>query len=122
MSERPEIVACMQTHHKDHANTKNDGREELEAQRDQPRRVRLTFARAADVIGAVIDPESNHDTSGNSHLLHADLTDDLISEGTHLLGSKKVLTMAPRISGGAHSALYIGTIMDSEPTPMPAIN
>ena len=72
MSERPEIVACMQTHHEDHANTKNDGREELEAQRDQPRRVRLTFARAADVIGAVIDPESNHDTSGNSHLLHAD--------------------------------------------------
>jgi hypothetical protein len=29
-------------------------------------------------------------------------------------------TMAPRISGGAHSALYIGTIMDSEPTPIPA--
>ena len=27
--------------------------------------------------------------------------------------------MAPRISGGAHSALYIGTIIDSEPTPIP---
>lgn len=39
-------------YHEDHADTKDDSREQLETQRDHPGRVRLPFTGAADVVRA----------------------------------------------------------------------
>lgn len=44
----------------------------MEADGEEPRSVRLGFASAADVVGAVVDPEADHDAGGDGELLEGD--------------------------------------------------
>ena len=55
--------------HEQHADAEGDAGEELQADGDEPGRVRLGGSCAADVVRAVVDPEGDHDPCGDGQLL-----------------------------------------------------
>lgn len=55
--------------HEKHTDEQNDRRRQLQAQRDQPGGLALGVSSAADVVGAVVDPEGNHDSKLDRELL-----------------------------------------------------
>ena len=55
-----------------HTTEKNESGKKLEAERHQPGSVFLGGAGATNVVGAVVDPEGDHDTGSDGKLLQAD--------------------------------------------------
>lgn len=55
--------------HEHHSDTENNSRRQLQAQRNEPGRVLLSTACAADVVGSVVNPEGNHDAKRDGQLL-----------------------------------------------------
>jgi len=60
--------------HIKNTNTEDDGRYELQGQRDTPCNLALAASSATDVVGPVIYPEGDQDTEGDSKLLKSDQT------------------------------------------------
>jgi len=60
--------------HKDNTNTENDGRYELQAQRNTPCNFALAASSATDIVGSVVYPEGDQDTECDSKLLKSDQT------------------------------------------------
>ena len=59
--------------HEDHAYTEGEGRNQLQAERYKPRSIFLsTQCCTTDVVGPVVDPETDQDASGDSKLLKSD--------------------------------------------------
>lgn len=58
--------------HEQESDSQGDAGDQLEADGEEPRGVRLSFAGAADVVGAVVDPETHHDAGGDGELLEGD--------------------------------------------------
>ena len=55
--------------HEEDADAENGGGDELERQRDTPCSFALALSGSADEVGAVVDPEGDHDPEGYSQLL-----------------------------------------------------
>lgn len=51
--------------HEQNTNPEDDGGNKLESQRDTPCSGALSFTRAANVVGAIVDPEGDHDTESD---------------------------------------------------------
>lgn len=60
--------------HEKNTDAENDGRNELKSKRKTPCSFALCRASAADVVGAVVDPEGDHDTERDGELLESDET------------------------------------------------
>ncbi len=54
--------------HEEDTDGKDDGRKDLDGDRDQPSRAALSCTRSADVVCAICEPVRYHDTKGNGKL------------------------------------------------------
>ena len=74
---RDSVDAPGRERHKQDTETEDDRGDELEGKGKTPSGLALVFTSSADVVGAVIDPERNHDTECNGQLLqrHETTTD-----------------------------------------------
>jgi len=56
--------------HEDHTSTEKHSGSQLQSEREKPSSLLLSVSPGAtDVVGAVVDPETDHDTQGNAQLL-----------------------------------------------------
>lgn len=58
--------------HEEHAYSQCNAGDELQADGNEPGGVGLGGAGAADIVGAVVDPEGYHDAGGDGELLEGD--------------------------------------------------
>lgn len=130
--------------HEQDTDSENHGRDELESKWEKPRSVLLAIAGTADVVGAVIDPrlsistlilrksechlvpEGNHNSESDGQLLQANkrssnfwrrnLERNSISPWSSIYGTFMGFIVS------LTSALYMGTVILKEPTPIPVTN
>lgn len=58
--------------HEDHTDTEKNSGGKLESERKKPCSLFLSSSSAANVVGTVVDPETDHDTQGDAQLLETD--------------------------------------------------
>ena len=58
--------------HENHTDAKKDGRSKLESEGKKPCSLLLFPASATNVVGTIVDPETDHDTKRNAQLLETD--------------------------------------------------
>ena len=105
--------------HPDHSNEEDCSRYQLQTDWYKPRGVGLGLERgAANVVSSIVDPKGYHNAKRDSQLL---ARYESTSYFTTSALAKNLDLEAYCTYGGAHSELYMGTIQDSVPTPIPLL-
>lgn len=109
--------------HEEHSSAEQDRGYKLQAKRKQPRSVFLPYASPTDMVLLLCSALPNFQTLRSLGSREPTVPKSI----QKLIIIPRVIesccnpTSAPRTSGGAISALYMGTIIDREPTPIPRI-
>lgn len=100
--------------HENHSHQQYKSWCKLEGQRHEPGGLGLTLSSPADVIGTIVlDGSVKHSS------MESTLTIQKLTMIPNSMANCCTPIRRPRSSGGEHSATYMGTIIDSEPTPIP---
>jgi hypothetical protein len=106
--------------HPYHSDEKDESWDKLKADGYEPCGVGLRLeCGASDVVGSVVDPEADHDTECNGELLQCYKSATDLTVSSQHFAQEKEDAVSGGTYGGAHSLLYMGTMTERPPTPIP---